>query len=178
MTKIVVGSQNPVKIEAVRLAFAAVWPSEEYNVHGVEAQSGVTAQPMSDEESIRGARNRAIAALAYAGADYGVGLEGGLHQIGAYWFDCGWIVVRDQAGREGIGSTARIMTPPRIMAHIAAGMELGSANDLVFGARNSKQAEGHFGLMTRGVLTRTMSYRDGVVVALSRFLHDDLFTAV
>lgn len=174
--KVAVGSENPVKIEAVRLAFAAVWPDDAWEVAGAAVASGVSDQPMSDEESILGARNRARRARAAADADFGVGLEGGLHRIGEYFFDCGWIAVVDREGREGIGSTAKVPTPPRIVAMIQQGMELGVANDIVFGTTNSKQSEGHFGLMTKGAITRTTGYRDGVIMALARFIHPGLFS--
>lgn len=173
--RVAVGSQNPVKIEATRRAFCALWPNESWDVFGVEVSSGVSNQPMSDEESIQGARNRARLAIEQTGADYGVGLEGGLHKIGAHHFDCGWIVVINREGVEGIGSTARILTPPRIIELIHQGMELGAANDVVFGTTNSKQSEGHFGLMTKNVITRADGYMHGVVMALSRFVHPDLF---
>lgn len=173
--KVAVGSQNPVKIEATHRAFEALWPEEKWEVCGVDVSSGVSSQPMSDEESIRGARNRARLAIAKTGADYGVGLEGGLHKIGAHYFDCGWIVVINREGVEGIGSTAKILTPPRIMELIEQGMELGAANDIVFGVVNSKQGDGHFGLMTKNVIKRGDGYMQGVVMALSRFVHPRLF---
>lgn len=174
--RVAVGSHNPVKLEAVRLAFVAVWGEASHDVFSVVVTSGIADQPMSDEESIIGARNRARNALVESlVADFGVGLEGGLHKIGEQYFDCGWIVVVDKDGREGIGSTARILTPPKIVGLIEQGMELGAANDVFFDAVNSKQAEGHFGLMTNNAMTRTSAYRDGVIVALSRFLHPHLF---
>jgi len=58
---------------------------------------------------------------------------------------------------------------------ILQGMELGVANDVVFGSTNSKQGEGHFGLMTKNVITRSDGYMQGVVMALSRFVHPHLF---
>lgn len=176
MKQIIVGSQNPVKIEAVRLAFSRVWPNESWDVIGSKTESGVNPQPMSPKESITGARNRAQAALAATTeAEFGVGLEGGLELIGGLWFDCGWIVIVDREGREGIASTARIHTPNAIMQHIHDGKELGDAIDIVFNRINAKQAEGHFGLMTNNAVTRTTGYTEAVCLALSRFLHPELF---
>lgn len=129
MKTIVVGSENPVKLEAVRQAFERVWPDEEWQVEGVAAQSGVSDQPMSDEESIKGATNRAQQALKQTSAEYGVGLEGGLQEIEGRWFDCGWIVVVDKASNKGIGSTMRIMVPRKMMDMIRAGYELSDVDD-------------------------------------------------
>lgn len=52
---VAVGSTNPVKIEASKLAFEAVWPKRVFEVEGVSVSSGVSDQPMSDQESITGA---------------------------------------------------------------------------------------------------------------------------
>lgn len=157
------------------MAFAVLWPEGACDIVPVSVDSGVTAQPMSDAEGIRGAANRAQRARMALDADFGVGLEGGLHEVDGRWFDCGWVVVVDRDGREGIGSTVKIQTPAKVIALVHQGMELGVANDLFFGAANSKQAQGHFGLMTNGAITRAQGYRDGVIMALTRFLHPDLF---
>lgn len=173
--KITVGSENPVKIEAVRSAFKLVWPDGQWEITGIKASSGVSDQPMSDEESIRGAKNRAKEALRVPGTDFGVGLEGGIQKIGEDYFDCGWVVVADRQGNEGIGSTARIITPPKMMAMVEKGTELGTVDDIIFNKTNSKQADGHFGIMTNNVVTRAQAYRDGIVMALARFLHPEVF---
>ncbi len=173
--RVAVGSENPVKLEAVRQAFQKVWPNERFMVEGIKVSSQVSDQPMSDQESMTGARNRAHQAQQQTNADYGVGLEGGLQKIGDKWFDCGWIVVVNRHAQEGIGSTARIETPAKMMELIHQGLELGDVNDRVFGETNSKQAAGHFGLMTNNAITRTKGYTDGVIMALSRFLHPELF---
>lgn len=170
-----VGSTNPVKIEAVKIAFEKVWPGKTWKVTGVNVPSGVSMQPMSDAESIVGARNRANAVLQQDDADYGVGIEGGIEKIGEHWFDCGWIVIVDKQGLEGIGSSLRLMVPPSMIKSIQAGKELGEVIDEVFDRKNAKQAEGHFGLMTKGVVTRTSGYVDGIVAALARFIHPKLF---
>jgi len=49
---ILVGSTNIVKINAVINAASATWP--DVTVRGLEAASGISAQPSSDEETRRG----------------------------------------------------------------------------------------------------------------------------
>lgn len=173
--KVVVGSKNPVKIKAAEEAFKKVWSDKEWEVVGVEVNSGVSDQPMSDEESILGATNRAKKAMEIENADFAVGMEGGIQKISDKWFDKGWMVVVNKKGEIGIGSSVNIETPPKLMKLIEEGRELGEANDLYFKQKNSKQAGGHFGLMTNGLIDRTHGYIDGLIMALSRFLHEDLW---
>ena len=103
--KIVVGSKNPVKVGAVEEAFKKYYPDCE--VSGIEVASGVSAQPMSELETMNGARQRAYAVLkASPEADYGVGLEGGVTELSPTslnWsgvqggkgrlFECAWVAV-------------------------------------------------------------------------------------
>lgn len=173
--KVAVGSLNPVKINATKKAFSSVWPKKSWEVVGVDVASGVSNQPMSDSESIRGATNRARRSLQKSKADFGVGLEGGLQKIGKKWFDCGWMVIIDKSGNKGVSSTARIETPSKLMKLIKQGKELGEANDLYFKRKFSKQAEGHFGLMTNGLITRTDGYQHGLIMALTRFIHPKMW---
>jgi inosine/xanthosine triphosphatase len=173
--KVAVGSKNSVKINAVKDAFRLVFPQKRWDVIGIDVESGVSNQPMSDRESIKGARNRAKKALKILKADFGVGLEGGLHEIDGRWFDNGWIAVIDKNGKEGFGSTVKMPTPEKLMELIHKGIELGVANDILFKRTNSKHAEGHFGIMTNNIITRTSGYRDGVVAALTRFIHPEIF---
>lgn len=173
--KIAVGSTNPVKIEAVKLAFAKVWPEKNWEVIGLAVPSGISDQPMSDLESIKGARNRAKLALEKGEADFGVGLEGGMEKIDNHYFDCGWACVVNKKGEEGLASTLRMTVPPRLVSLVKNGQELGDALDLVFKTKNVKQKQGHFGLMTNNVLSRTSEYADGVVAALSFFIHPEIF---
>ena len=61
MKRVVVGSVNPVKLEAVRLAFEGMFPEEQIDVQGVVVPSGVPDQPGSSAETLKGANKRALA---------------------------------------------------------------------------------------------------------------------
>lgn len=162
-----VGSRNPVKVEATRLGFVTFWPDLVWTVTACTSPSGVRDQPMSDEEARDGAMSRAYHALHTTTADFGVGLEGGLHKHGAHWFNSGWVVVVAKSGLVGVATTIRMAVPARLMEHVERGCELGVACDLVFDAKNSKQDAGHYGLMTAGLIDRTSAFRDAVVAAIA-----------
>ncbi len=173
--RVAVGSLNPVKIAATAAGFAAVWPEDTRDCEGYPVPSGVSDQPMNHSESIRGARNRAVLARDALEADYGVGIESGLEEIDGAWFSTGWVVIVNRAGEEGIASSMMRPVPLPSMQLVRQGVELGSANDIVFGTTNSKQATGMIGLLTNNVLTREGAFRDTVITALARFLHPHLF---
>ena len=166
---VAIGSRNPVKINSARRAFELTWPDESWVFAGHAAESGVSRQPLTDAETINGARNRSLAALEQLGADYGVGIEGGLQRTGDRWFAGVWVAVIDKQGKEGVGGALKVTVPTSVMRLVHGGLELGEACDQAFNRSNSKQHEGIFGLLTNGLLSRTIVSTEAVIAALTAF---------
>lgn len=176
MKRIIVASKNPAKLTAVESGFRRVFQGESFHIEGVSVPSGVSDQPLSDEETLRGAEQRVQAAKeAQPDADFWVGLEGGIHTRGEEMETGAWIVIRGQDGRYGRGKTGAVTLPAKIRDLVRQGHELGVADDMVFGTANSKHDLGSVGLMTKGVITRSTFYADAVVLALIPWCHPDLY---
>ncbi|MCU0464203.1 MAG: inosine/xanthosine triphosphatase [Anaerolineae bacterium] len=170
MGLVIVGSRNPVKIEAARRGFAAIFPAEIWDVRGHEVESGVSHQPIGDDETLRGALQRAQAALALdPAADYGVGIEGGCAWLGDDLLTMAWVVVCGRNGVIGRARSGSFVLPKAVAQLVAQGMELGDADDHVFGQSNSKQKNGSIGLLTGDVITRADYYTPVVSMALIPF---------
>jgi inosine/xanthosine triphosphatase len=166
---IVVGSTNPVKIDAVRAVLGSLAPHAW--IEGVAVPSGVSDQPYGDDETIRGARARAIGALDIASAELAVGIEGGVveGEAGALR-TCAWAVVVARDGREGVGGSLVISLPPSVVEGIRGGLELGAAMDHVTGQRDTKRGSGAVGILTGGLVDRQRAYEVLVSYALAPFL--------
>ena len=191
MLNVSVGSLNTAKLEAVRLAFARFFPGKAIVVSGFAAASRVSDQPMSDEETRRGALNRCAAtAAANPGADFAVGLEGGCAECttalpvlpgtellvseactSVTYLECfAWMAVCEpSSGRYGWARTGSFQLPESVASLVRSGVELGVADDRVFGRSNSKQGEGAVGLLTRGAVTRAEYYEQALLLALIPF---------
>jgi non-canonical (house-cleaning) NTP pyrophosphatase len=79
---VIVGSQNGSKLRAATMALERVFPERKFEVRGTAVTSAVSAQPMSDEETMRGAIARArLAAEACPDAVYAIGMEGGVSKV-------------------------------------------------------------------------------------------------
>jgi inosine/xanthosine triphosphatase len=168
-----VGSTNPAKIEAVRLALEHLAPG--CALRAVDVPSGVPAQPVGDDATREGARNRAGAALAATGADVAFGLEGGvIHESAVVWL-VSWVSVVDRDGRRGDASGLRMRLPKSVAERLAAGDELGTVIDDLFAVRASKQQAGAVGLLTEGFVSRTAAFADLVAMACAPLLRPDLF---
>jgi len=170
--KIAVGSNNPVKVGAVQSVVQKVWP--ESQILPVMVSPGVSLMPMSDEECLLGARNRARAALEAVGADVGIGLEGGVNPGPVGLMLLGWVAVLDSNGRQGVGSTARIPLPVHIAEQIREGRELGDVIDAILGEENVKRKGGTIGALTSGLVLRQEAFEMAVAYALSPLLAPNL----
>ncbi len=178
--RIIVGSQNPTKLEAVSVAFASFYPEVGFEVQPLTVPSGVNAQPLSDAETLLGATNRAKAARELDGdADFWLGIEGGLQSVpgeaDTFLSFC-WVVVlsRQQTGR---ARSASYELPKAICDLIRQGMELGDADDLIFGVSGSKRDSGGVGLLTDGRVSRSQFYAEAVKLALIPFVNPEMFEA-
>jgi len=166
---LVVASTNPVKLAAAAAGFRRIFPADDVEITGVSAPSGVPDQPMSDEETERGALGRARAAQQLRPqADYWVGIEGGCAGDAEAMQVFAWVVV---LGRQGIGRarTGMFYLPREVAVLVAGGMELGHAADAVFGASNSQHGDGTVCLLTGGVIDRTEYYAHAMALALVPF---------
>ncbi|MCB0558395.1 MAG: inosine/xanthosine triphosphatase [Lewinellaceae bacterium] len=171
---VVVASENPAKILAVQQAFEAAFQGT-VESQGVAVASGVAEQPLSDEETFRGARNRARnARQAFPHADYWVGIEGGIEDTLKGMDAFGWAYICS-ARRESQARSATFPLPPTVVRRIKAGGELGPIMDELFNKKESKKKGGAVGLLTNGLITRNALYAQPLIMALIPFIQPELW---
>lgn len=169
--RIVIASQNPVKIQATRDGFTRTWPDASFTFEGISVPSGVGDQPMTSAETLQGAHNRAQRArAALPGADYYAGIEGGVEDTPQGLSVFAWIVVTDGT-RTGQAQTGTFFLPDEVAKLVRDGVELGHADDIVFKRQNSKQGNGAIGLLTGDIIDRRTYYEHAVILALVPFLN-------
>ena len=176
---IFVGSTNPVKINAVRVATENHWPN--VDISGFEVPSLVSEQPRSDAETRQGAQNRAQAVLTLGmsqsesqATSLGVGLEGGVFTTdsGELWSTV-WVSVIDQSGVHWDSNGARFRVPPQIAKLIEAGEEMGPALSQLFGGADIKRKNGAIGIVTCNFVTRTEEYASICKLAIGLWYGQD-----
>jgi inosine/xanthosine triphosphatase len=175
MKTIVIASTNPVKSQAVLEGFSAMFPDEEFSVVPLKVQPGISVQPMTDEETLQGASERAETARDLApGADFWAGIEGGAEEISGQIGVFAWVVVLDRQ-RMSKGRSGEFFLPEKVAELVRGGMELGDADDQVFGRSNSKQKNGAVGLLTGDAIDRAGLYVPAVIFALIPFKNPELY---
>jgi len=171
---VILGSTSPVKVNATKQAFRTFFDNVE--VKALSLPSGVKAFPTSDAETLRGAMNRAEKARSLEpGANFAVGIEGGLDRLGGQVF-VHQIAVVIKGDTKGIGISQGYIAPDRLIEQLD--MESDDSRRIIdgyFGRDEILSEEGVIGVMTNGELTRTDASRDAVICALTRFINPEYY---
>ena len=152
-------------------------------------ETNAPAMPLTDWELMQGARERAMAVCQLLKtkrleADLYVGLEGGFHSISVdgewHTFLRGWAYVTNGAsdgGRGCFGATPSISVPESIKKSVIEGKrELGLVIDEVAGARDVRSRQGAWGILSRDLVTRSLSFELALIAAFAPFYNPALYT--
>ncbi|KYC49039.1 MAG: NTPase [Candidatus Methanofastidiosum methylothiophilum] len=175
--KVLVGSKNPVKIDATKEAFSSYF--KDIEVEGIEVGSSVPDQPI-DEETFEGAEHRAkvlrkLDEKAKIGASFFVGIEGGVINVYSKWFGIGVVCVMDNKGNIGFGTSPTFELWPEAIEKVLEGVELGDVMGEVTGDHEVKRKGGAVGFLTNGVVQRKDLYISALKLGLIPFLKEDMY---
>jgi len=126
--KIVLGSTSKAKKEILDKALRNSIKGK-YEIVGINADSEISDQPLSEDETVKGAVNRARNAFKQVpDADFAVGLEGGLNKVdGAnYFLVCGTAIV-DNTQKAYIGVGGQLELPKEVSDRISNNEQFGEA---------------------------------------------------
>jgi inosine/xanthosine triphosphatase len=174
-----VGSTRPAKVEGAREALAAIARIDTRFATCTLESRDVThiapRQPMSIGEIIAGARARAEAVQQSdsrgggpAAAAFGLGVEGGLHEVMAgVWSLQSWAAVTDGV-HWGFGAGPSLVLPRGVAERVRAGEELGDVIDGMAG-KPVRGTRGAWGVLTRDLIGRRDAFRLAVLAAFAPF---------
>ena len=188
MKTIALGSDRAAKIMAVRASVARVaaidpgWANA--NVVARRVDTTVPSMPLTDWQLMQGAQERALAVRdslknRRLEADIYVGLEGGFHSvsIAGEWhtFLRGWAYATD-GERGAFGAAPSISVPPDIVKTVVEGRrELGMVIDEVTGGRDIRSKQGAWGVLSRDLVTRSMSFELALIAAFAPFYNPKMY---
>lgn len=148
-------------------------------------ETSAPAMPLNDWELMQGARERALAVRDHLfaqrrEADIYVGLEGGFHSISIegewHTFLRGWAYASD--GKTGtFGAAPSISVPASLAKKVIEGRrELGLVIDEVSGIQDVRSRQGAWGILSRDLVTRSMSFELALVAAFAPFYNKALYS--
>lgn len=156
----------------------------EVNLVARAVTTNVPAMPLTDWQLMQGARERALAVRDLLRgqrleAEIYVGLEGGFHTISIegewHTFLRGWAYAFD--GKRGcFGSSPSITVPEALVKSVIEGRrELSLVIDEVSGKRDVRSREGAWGVLSRDLVTRSMSFELALIGALAPFYNSEMY---
>ena len=84
-------------------------------------------------------------------------------------------VLEPSTGMIGSAKTGSFLLPKPVEALVRSGVELGVADDQVFGRVDSKKGDGVVGILTRGIINRSTYYSHALVLALIPFMNREIY---
>jgi inosine/xanthosine triphosphatase len=186
---IALGSDRAAKIMAVRASAARIaevdptWADAKVVARPVTTDT--PAMPLTDWQLMEGARQRAFAVRELLmqrnlDAEIYVGLEGGFHSISIegewHTFLRGWAYATD--GKKGsFGAAPSIAVPPSMAQTVIEGrFELGVVIDELTGKRDVRSREGAWGVLSRDLVTRSMSFELALIAAFAPFYNSKMYS--
>lgn len=168
--RIGVGSENPVKVQAVRAVMERIYGTFELSCF--PAENGVGDQPKGDE-TVEGARNRALAAL--QDNDLGVGIEAGVFEMLDGLYDIQYCVIVDREGHTTYGAGPAFRYPDRVAAEVRKGLPVGKSFPQVYGTEALGRSKGAIGFLSEGILDRQRLTEQSVLAAMVPRIRKDLY---
>ncbi len=171
--KIIIGTESPPKIRAIQEAVEKCiyfqWQTVE--IIPLKVNSDISAMPLSREENMQGAKNRAVNARKFQDdADFYVGMEGGTEIIDgtAYLFGVVYILARNGEGHFGFSN---IMEVPRYFHEklYKEGEELGITLEQATGIQDASKKNGAFWAWSDDMLTRKDQFMFAFLSAIPAF---------
>lgn len=174
--KILMGTKNPGKIEGARQAFEKYF--DNIDIEGIAVESNVGAQPVN-EEILQGAKNRIKNLKKYANnnnikADFYIASEAGITNLLGEWIDINAVVIEDSKGFQSIGTSQGFPIPDKYIEEIKQ-TELGKVMDRLFSGKELGKGKGGISFLTKDEVTRIDLTRNAFIMALTRFINEDLW---
>ncbi|MEM3466773.1 MAG: inosine/xanthosine triphosphatase [Thermoproteota archaeon] len=171
--RIAIGSNNPVKVKATENVMRRIYSNVE--IVSVDVRTNVSHTPLSDEECIKGALQRAKDAIELAKADLGVGMEGGIVKRLDRYFLIGWCVVIDKKVIWPWVMVAVSSCRKKVVEKVLEGEELGDVMDNIMGVKETKRKMGAVGILTNGMVDRQEAWEKTLIYAMTRKLKPELY---
>lgn len=168
--RIGLGSDNPVKLNAVRNVMIRVYGDVE--VSPAKVRTSVPAEPWGDEVE-KGAMERARWSLGQF--DFGVGIEAGIFEHNGGLYDVQFCAVLDKMNRFTIGHGLGFRYPPNVEDRLREGKSVGRIFHELYGQERGGRGEGAIGFLTHGMLKRGELTEQSVVAAMVPRIRKELY---
>ncbi len=183
--KICVGSLNPTKVNAVKIAFEKYFT--DFEILKIRPESSVPNQPIGMESILKGAKNRAEHALNYLLNEkqiktniYGIGIEAGLVKVPytkTNYMDFQFCVILDENRNITLGSGIAFEYPQSVINEILSNQEteIGTVIGKLANNMNLKNEAGAISFLSKNIIARIEILTQAVICALLPRINQELY---
>ena len=174
--KILMGTQNPGKIEGAKQAFEKYFNN--IDIEGIPVNSNVGNQPIN-EEILQGAKNRVRNLKEYAKenkieADFYISSEAGITNLLGEWIDINCVVIENKEGLQSVGTSQGFPIPDKYIDEIKQ-TELGKVMDKIFSGKELGKGKGGISFLTKDEVSRIDLTKNAFVMALTKYINGDIW---
>jgi len=172
--RVVVGSQNPVKLNATRNILEEIYG--EIDISSKDVDSGVPDQPFGLDQTIKGAINRAKNSYS-VDVDLSIGIESGLMETPntlTGYIDLQWCAIFD-GEKVTLGVSSGFEYPMEVVKEVLSGFEVGDVMDRITGVTNLGTKKGAVSHLSRDMLNRTENTEQCILTAMIPRMNEDIY---
>jgi inosine/xanthosine triphosphatase len=178
---VAIGSRNRAKVEGIRRVFNHFFREVEFKE--LDLTTRVKVQPMSLDETVKGARQRAEFAIREEEAAFGVGVEAGIIKLAeentdgkGFFLNVQIAAIVDSSHRLSFGSSAGFQIPARFVSLIEGQrVELDKYSHELTGAKRIREEHGVVYHLSKRYLSRVEMTEQCVSMALIPWLNKKTF---
>lgn len=175
MKKIVLTSNNPVKISVVKKIAEQLLPdiSFEYIPLGLDAKNAELFGKQQIINHMTEILNQAHAAV--SDAEYYVCMQGGMEDDGSEMHETAYVMVRDSFGKSEISGCSTFKVPNEIAGEVRKGKDFAKAVDEFFDVKDTKTTGGFVSILTGGIVNKENHYAQPLAIAFSTLIRKEWF---
>ncbi len=166
--KIILGSKNPSKKEAIEIALNALNISD-YVIESVDVPSHVSSKPINSE-TLHGAHHRNQEVMRYClknnlAYDLLISIEGGYEQVDDYYFIVTYASIIDKEKNEFIGKSQGLQITKNMFEWVKSGQSLNRIIEEMLHSKENKKRNGISGYLTDGYYYRSIFDSTAIISA-------------
>lgn len=172
--KIILGSKNPSKINAIKLAMQTLG-YQDIEILSIDVPSEVSSKPIN-EETLIGAQNRNKNLYEYCwerniAFDLLISIEGGYEKVNNTYFIVTYASVIDINNNEFIGKSQGLQISKNMFEWVSKGNSLNKVIETIIENKENKKENGITGYLTNGFYKREIFDSSAITSALQAFLN-------
>jgi non-canonical (house-cleaning) NTP pyrophosphatase len=175
MKKIILSSNNKVKVQVVEEAVKLLFPKDEFTVVSTDLETD-GPEPIGEQALLAQLYSSIVESRKlHPDGYYYISMEGGVVENEGGMDELACVVIEDAGLRKSISRSVSFPIPPDVADYVRKGVPFATAVETVYLAKGVKTGGGFVDMLTNNHVDKKALYLQPTVVAFSKFLKSDWF---